>query len=72
MRTARRCEKLAGWNQRRASPHDKGVMQDHYPMVWNVLSRPQLIGLIKHADGVYGPIVPLRALSRSSADLQPL
>jgi hypothetical protein len=72
MRTACRWEKLGGWNQRRASPHDQGVMRGHYPMVWKVLSRLRLIGLIKHADGVYGPIVSLRALSRSSADLQPL
>jgi hypothetical protein len=47
-------------------------MWDHYPMVWNVLSRPLLIGIFSDANGVYGPIVPLRALSRSSADLQPL
>jgi hypothetical protein len=47
-------------------------MRDHYPMVWKVLSRLRLIGLIQHADGVDGPIVSLRALSRSSADLQPL
>ena len=47
-------------------------MRDHYPMVWKQLSRPVLIGLVSDADGVYGPIVSLRALSRSSADLQPL
>ena len=72
MRTARRCEKLAGYNQRRASPHDKGVMRDHYPMVWKQLSSPVLIGLIEEADGAYGSIVLMRALSRSSAHLQPL
>jgi hypothetical protein len=47
-------------------------MRDHYPMVWKVLSRLRLIGLINDADGVYGPIVSLRALSRSRADLPPL
>ena len=72
MRTARRWEKLGGWNQRRASPQRKGVMQDHYPMVWKVLSRLRLIGLINEADGVDGSIVSLRALSRSGADLQPV
>ena len=72
MRTARRWEKLGGWNQRRASPQRKGVMRDHYPMVWKVLSRLWLIGLTKHADGVDGSIVSLRALSRSGANLQPV
>jgi hypothetical protein len=72
MRTTRRWEKLGGWNQRRASPQRKGVMRDHDPMVWKVLSRLRLIGLINEADAVYGPIFSLRALSCSGADLQPL
>jgi len=41
-------------------------------MVWNCLSRPALIGLLEKADGVYGSIVFMRALPRSSSDLQPL
>jgi len=45
-------------------------MRDHYPMVCKRLSRPVLIGVIEKADGVYGAIVPMRALSRSSPHLQ--
>lgn len=44
-------------------------MRDDYPMVWKQLSRPVLIGLIEEADGGYGSIVLMRALSRSSAHL---
>lgn len=47
-------------------------MSYHYPMAWKCLSRPALVGLMEKADGVYGSILPVWALPRSGADLQPL